>query len=167
MPDKNLIYFIVSNPLEEPIKIQLSEKEDEAGELKTVLTKIHEVDERLKYKFKIYRFEIYPSKINIKEKKKPEFSIKWINKKENTFEGKITVQDISRNFSFIYDFKFNSNRDCDVIIDPPKSIKFNHMEQFEIYLDYIKTVVKKNEQSEQEIKDLCFSTQNLFIDSAL
>ena len=156
MPDKNLIYFIVSNPLEEPIKIQLSEKEDEAGELKTVLTKIHEVDERLKYKFKIYRFEIYPLKSNIKEQEKSEFSIELINKNDKTFEGKIIIQDITRNSSFIYDLTFNSTRELTSKIEPPKSYKFNHIEQFEIYLDYIKTVLKKTEQSEQEIKDLCF-----------
>ena len=76
IPEKELIFFIESHPLEEPVQILLSEKNDEAGELKAVLAKEHALDKRLKFKYTIYNFEIYPSKINLKEKKKPEFSIK-------------------------------------------------------------------------------------------
>ena len=129
--DFEFVYFIENHEASEEVQIDLSKKHPEANEL----IKVFELNENHKYKCSIYRFKLYPSKMNQKEKKK-EIIIKLENKNRNIFNGNINILSDSENI-YIYDFKFERSKSWTNIIEPPNSYRFNHMEQFDIYLNYI------------------------------
>ena len=152
------VYFIESHNLNEDKDIKLSMDYEEAKELKCVFCDIKEEDKK-KYKYSIYRFDLYPPKNNAKEKKK-EIKINLANQDSN-FDGIISIQDFTRD-TFIYDFKFNKFSEWGISIDPPESYKFNYIEQFEIYLDYLRNKLKVK-QKDQENLDFILSTQCLLV----
>ena len=153
------VFFIESHLLEKPVQIDFSQNYAEAEDLKVVFQKQLEVDNR--FKFSVYRFTVHPSKIIDKQKKKPEYTIKLENSDGKKFEGKLLVTDLNKD-TFVYDFKFEKASSWGKQIDPPKSYKFNHMEQFLIYTDYLNSENIKLQKLPERI-GLSFSTQNLFI----
>ena len=152
------VYFIESHNLNEAVEIKLSMDYVEAKELKCVFSDIKK-DDKKEYTYSIYRFDLYPPKNNVKEKKK-EIVINLVNQEDNNFDGIISIQDFTRD-TFIYDFKFNKVSEWGISIDPPESYKFNHIEQFEIYLDYLRKL--KIKQKDQENLDFILSTQCLLV----
>ena len=159
--DFQYIYFIENHIISETSNIIVSHHYAETIELEIVEDKIHEYYKNFKYI--IYRFKIFTSKLlsKLKEKKKLEIIFKLKNSAGNIFENKIIITDFYRDI-FIYDFKFKELKGWFKTIKPPISINFNHTQQFEIYLDYIRKKLKLL-QNTKENEDFIFSTQKLLI----
>ena len=158
--DFEYVYFIENHEVSEKVQIDFSKKYSEANELIEVFQNEYKLNENLTYKYSIYRFNFYPSKMNQKEAKK-EIIIKLENKNRNKFNGTITISNDSENI-YIFDFKFDKMKNSMNEIEPPNSYKFSHMKQFDIYLDYIKNILKIKKTYSSEIFGLVSSTQNLF-----
>ena len=100
--DPLFVYFIENHILSEPANLLLSKNYLEAGELQSVEQNKFEYNHNFKYT--IYRFTIYTSKIGEKQKT-IEIGIKLENSAGKIFENKIIVADYSRD-CFVYDFKY-------------------------------------------------------------
>ena len=156
--DFKYVYFIENHEASEEVNIDFSKEYNEANEL----IKVFELNENQnKYKCSIYRFKFYPSKVNNQKETKNEIIITLENKNRNKFNGTITISSDSENI-YIYDFKFEKMEDLKNIIEPPNSYRFNHMEQYDIYLDYIQNKLNIKNLSSPEISDLVSSTLNFF-----
>ena len=68
--DFEYIYFIENHEVSEKVQIDFSKKYSEANELIEVFQNEYKLNENLTYKYSIYRFNFYPSKMNQKEAKK-------------------------------------------------------------------------------------------------
>ena len=159
--DYEYVYFIIENhEVSEEVTIDFSDKYNEANGLIEVLQNEYNLNENLKYKYSIYRFNFNPPKGNQKETKK-EIKIKLEKKNGNKFDGKITIFNSSGDI-YIYDFKFDKMKNLTNEIKPPNFYKFSHLEQFNFYLDYIKNNLKIKKNNSQEKFDLFSSTQNFF-----
>ena len=154
--DFEYVYFIENHETSEEVQIDLSKTYKEANEL----VKVFELNENHRYKCSIYRFKFYPSKMIQREKKK-EIIMKLENKNKNEFKGNIIISSDSKNI-YIYDFKFERIKTWTNVIEPPNSYRFNHMEQYDIYLNYIQNKLKIKLSSSPEISDLISSTLNFF-----
>ena len=158
--DFQFVYFIENHIMTEPAIIVLARNYNEVEELEVVEEK--EYGPNSKYKYRIYRLKILTLKIDKKAKyNNLEIKIKLENKDGKAFENKIEISDFERDI-FIYDFKFDKIKESFKEIEPPKSINFDHIQQFDIYIDYLRKKLKAL-QSSKENEDFIFSTQKLLI----
>ena len=156
------VYFIENHIQTSPANIGFSKNISEVRELEKVEQKLYEYNQNFLYT--IYRFKINISKIetNKKGKKKLEVKIKLEEDiKDNQFEGKIIIDKYDKDI-FIYNFKFEKNTIWTEVIDPPPSLHFSNIQQFEIYVDYIRKKLNLKQTANESI-DLIYSTQDLLI----
>ena len=149
------VYFIENHIKNSINNIYLSNNNNnEVRELEKVEEKSFDLDPRFIYA--IYVFKIYISK-NEMEEQTIEINLQDTN--NNIFKSKIIINDLLRNI-FYYDFKFDKNICLNKEIEPPMFINLTHIQQFEIYINYIRNNLKLNDNLSL---DLIFSTQNLLI----
>ena len=155
LEDFQYIYFIENHKQDSPVNIYLDKKSSEAYELEKVHHNLYEQNQRFIYT--IYRFKIF----NQKYKKNKNLEIKIILEdiNETKFESRIFINYLTDRSIFIYDLKFGKVS----LIEPPLSINFSHIQQFEIYINYIRKKLKLK-QNDKESIDLIISTQRLLID---
>jgi len=139
--DYQYVYFIENHLHSEPATIDFSQKYVETGELEPAEQKLYEHDQNFRYT--IYRFKLFNSKIEPKKKKTLEIIIQLEDKDEKKFESRIYINDFSRDI-FIYGFRFDKSKEWINVIEPPIFFPFNLTEEFEIYINYIRKVLKKN-----------------------
>ena len=154
------VYFIESHEVSMGIlKLYLTEEYSESNTLERV-EKIEEKKLELIYLVNIYRFKIYPNKINEKYKSPEEFEVEVFIEEENKnkFSTKIKNIDINQN-NFIYNFIFDFD-DANSIENnlPIIDLKMSNVEQFKIYLNHLKSI-KGNKSKEKE--DLINNTLNV------
>ena len=158
------VYFIENHILISPVTIRFSKNLPQVGELEKVEQKLYEYNNNFIYT--IYRFKINISKLEStkkKEKKKMEIKIKLEDKEDNIFESKIYIDKFNKDI-FIYNFKFEKSTMWTQMIEPPLSLKFSNIQQFEIYIEYIRKKLKLKQNADENI-DLIYSTQELLIGS--
>lgn len=163
--DFKYVYFIENHNISEKVKIYFSKYYyPEADELLNIFQNVYEYTNN-KFLYTIYRFKIYPSNILSKQKqnikKKFDVKIKLENEKGCEFEKIITITNFGID-NFIYDFQFEKHQVLFLTFIPPDSFKFNHEQQFDIYVKYLRQTLKLKQNS-KENKDLILSTQNLII----
>ena len=146
------IFFIENHIQTENVNIRLSENNKEAYEFNSVQTK--EIESNPNYKYIIYTFKINNSEV---KGKKLDIKLKIEGNKGYKSEFNINITDFERN-QFIYDFKFIKEKDGEL----PSSIALDQVQQFDIYLTFIRKELKKIQNS-QENEDFIFSTQKLLI----
>ena len=154
--DFQYVYFIENHLQSKPATIDFSNKEIYFDELEIAEQKLYEYDEN--YAYIIYKFKLFNSRIK-NNKKNVEIVIKLKDKAENIFESRIFINDFSRDI-FIYGFTFDITKVLSNVIEPPIFIPFNQVEEFEIYINYIRNVLKKKQDS-KENEDFIFSSQKL------
>jgi hypothetical protein len=139
--DYRYVYFIENHIDTSKIEIKISKKLKEADDLQIVHQDVFH-NEYKSFVISVYRFKIYPSRIKTEPKKKFQVDIKLKVSKNEKYNSKLTIDNI-KNDSFIFDFKFNSAKGWVLVKDPPESFPFDLIQQFEIYLYYIKNILKK------------------------
>ena len=150
------VYFIENHIQNEKVNIFLSEKYNEVEEelKKSKSDKIE--SKKFSYIYTIYNFKVYTTKV---KEKKLDIKIKIEADKGYKFEFNINITDFVRDL-FLYDFKYEKAND----FNPPLSINLNNMQQFDIYLTFLRKTLKAL-QSSFENEDFIFSTQNIFMGS--
>ena len=146
----HFIYFIESHDESKQIQITLPDYK-EANTLEFLIKK-----DSSKFKksliSNLYRFKLYPDNCD-KDKKEHEISIKIEEKKQeeivNESQSIIKVHDIHKDF---YEYNLNMEN-----INP---IRLSYDQQFEIYVEYVRKVMKKL-QTTKENDELIQSTQLL------
>ena len=147
------VYFIESHIQNEEVNIILSEKYNEIEE-ELKQSKSDKIESNHKYIYTIYNFKVYTTKV---KEKKLDIKIKIEGDKGYKFEFNINITDFVRDL-FLYDFKYEKAND----FNPPLSINLNNMQQFDIYLTFLRKTLKAL-QSSFENEDFIFSTQKLFM----
>lgn len=155
------VYFIENHIKSEDTEVALAETYNEAGDLEVGDQK--DIESNADYKYTIYRFKIYIQKVKENAKKKIEIKIKLKNNAGNQFVSQIKIE--NKDFemdNFIYDLKFEKPKDLEEEIKPPNSINLNHIQQFDIYVEYLRKKINIL-QSSKVNADFIFSTQKLLI----
>ena len=161
--EHQFVYFI-ENHLETD-KINLSLKCSENENCFSPLQKIHQIflkSENVEGLFEVsfYKFEVFLS--NIKEKKfsKTYIKIKLEDKDKDKFESKINVQDIEKGKDYFkFNLQFVSSKKLfglDMNL-PPLSLTIEDHENFELYINLLRNVLHKDQNS-KENKDLIYYT---------
>ena len=159
--DYRYVYFIENHIDTSKIEIKISKKLKEADDLQIVHQDVFH-NEYKSFVISVYRFKIYPSRIKTEPKKKFQVDIKLKVSKNEKYNSKLTIDNI-KNDSFIFDFKFNSAKGWVLVKDPPESFPFDLIQQFEIYLYYIKNILKIKNQLDLENQYFILSSQKLLI----
>ena len=154
--DFQYVYFIENHLQSKPATIDFSKKEIYFDELEIAEQKLYEYDEN--YAYIIYKFKLFNSRIK-NNKKNVEIVIKLKDKAENIFESRIFINDFSRDI-FIYGFTFDITKVLSNVIEPPIFIPFNQVEEFEIYINYIRNVLKKKNKIVKKMRILFFHLKN-------
>ena len=139
--DYRYIYFIENHINTSQINIKLVK---EAGNLEIIHQDLYKNADKC-YIINIFRFKIYPSKINLDKYKKYQVDIILKDAKTNEFKTTITIDNLKID-SFIFDFKFDIIKGWVFNVEPPESFSFNLIQQFEIYLFYLRKILKKKQQ---------------------
>ena len=147
------VYFIENHIQNEKVNIILSEKYNEADELKQSKSGKIESNHN-SYIYTIYNFKVYTTKV---KEKKLDIKIKIEGDKGYKFEFNINITDFVRDL-FVYDFKYEKADD----FNPPLSVNLNNIQQFDIYLTFLRKTLKAVQNS-FENEDFIFSTQKLLI----
>ena len=155
--DYQYVYFIENHLMSLAAEISLLKTSNEAEDLEKAKQDVVEEDKNFKYT--LYRFKIYKSKLEdkLKQKKQLEFTIILKDENGNEFTNKIIIKDIKRD-TYIYNFAFQRNKN----LEPPKSYNLSLEDQFEIYKEYIRKVLKKLQKT-KENDDFIFCSQNLIM----
>ena len=147
------VYFIENHIQNEKVNIILSEKYNEADELKQSKSGKIESNHN-SYIYTIYNFKVYTTKV---KEKKLDIKIKIEADKGYKFEFNINITDFVRDL-FVYDFKYEKADD----FNPPLSVNLNNIQQFDIYLTFLRKTLKAVQNS-FENEDFIFSTQKLLL----
>ena len=163
------IYFIENHDINSLAQVNLSKKYNEVDDLELVKQEqIYEnKEDNSKYIISIYRFKLFYSKISskIKSKKKFEVELSLQDIEDKKFITKILITSFDRDL-FLYDLKFEENKSLFGTNKPPKSIELPLIQQFEIYVLYLKNDIdKKNKNIEH--KNLILSTESLIFEKDL
>ena len=153
LPPKKRVFFITSNYSRDSKSFEYTLENNKAMEnLKAgekseyITTKMYLND---KYTISICSFEIIQPELKdeLKDKKKKMFKAKiTLKNKKYSFEGWAYFRRKDKN-NFIYDFKFGEH--TSILFKktpPPPSINFSKYEQFNLYLDYLKTQKIKSKE---------------------
>ena len=155
--DYQYIYFIENHLFSSAVIISLLKTSNEVEDLEKAKQDLVEEDKQFKYT--LYRFKIYKSKLvdKLKQNKQLEFTIRIKDENDNEFTNKIIIKDINRD-TYIYNFAFQKNKN----LEPPQSYNLSLEDQFEIYKDYIRKVLKKIQKT-KENDDFIVCSQNLLM----
>ena len=139
--DYRYIYFIENHINTSQVNIKLVQ---EAGNLEIMHQDLYKNADKY-YIINIYRFKIYPSKNNLDKYQKYQVDIILEDTQKNKFKTTINIDNLKID-SFIFDFKFNTSKGWVFDTEPPESFSFDLIQQFEIYLFYLRKILKKNQQ---------------------
>ena len=148
------VYFIENHINTSKVIIDLSKEIKGVEDLQIVDNNTKEQKNKT-YVYNIYRFKLIPSKLNNRQ-----IIIKLRDENDNEFKSKLIINNINFD-NFIFDFKFKLIIGWILVTSPPESFKFNLIEEFEIYLQYIR---KKLNIKKKDIQNTYFilSVHELF-----
>ena len=155
--DHIYVYFIENHIETSPSKVHIS-SDYTYGEL-TEEKKEKKFINREQYIITLYRFTIYLSKIKERKKDKLEVKIE-LESGGKKFPYKALITEFDKNF-YIYDLKFGESGNLKKV-SPPKSITLSHIEQFEIYKEYLEKDLNIKIKKDKRREDLVSSTHKLF-----
>ena len=155
--DSSYVYFIENHIETSPSKVSIS-KDYMYGELLDVKNETRQINKE-KYILTLYRFKIYVPKLKERGKDKLEIKIE-LESGGKKFPYKTLITKFDRD-NYLYDVKFS---DIGTIkkINPPKSIMLSHIQQFEIYKDYLEKDLKVKLKKDKRRENLVLSTNKLF-----
>ena len=147
--DYFFVYFLENHLKDEKLSIKIDDKCIDASSLERVDKFTDEIilkDES--YIISLYRFKIFQNKFEFNRKKQNNISITLILKdKENTiFESNIENLDFDKE-NYLYDVYFKENLGWTEITPPPKYLKLSFNTQFDYYINYIRNIKQKNQQT--------------------
>ena len=155
--DFRYVYFIENHIDTSPSKISIS-NDYMYGELFKIKNKTMQLNKE-KYILTLYRFKIYLP--NIKERGKDKLDIKIeIEFGGKKFPYKAVITEFDKD-NYIYDLKFSEIGSLKKT-KPPKSILLSHIQQFEIYRDYLEKDLGIKLKTDERRENLVSSTHKLF-----
>ena len=151
------VYFIESHIESSPSKVSIS-SDYFYGELIEVKNEKRQLNAN-KYILTLYRFKIYVPKLKERGKDKLEIRID-LECGGKKFPYKTLMTKFDKD-NYLYDIKFS---DIGVFIKsyPPKSIVLSHIEQFEIYKNYLEKDLEIKLKTDKRRENLVLSTNKLF-----
>ena len=155
--DFNYVYFIENHIETSPCKVSIP-SEYMYGELLEIKNETRHLN-REKYILTLYRFKIYLPKIKDRGKDKLDIKIE-LESGGKKFPYKTVIKEFDKD-NYIYDLKF-SEIGTRKKINPPKSIMLSHIQQFEIYKDYLEKDLKIKLKTDKRRENLVLSTNRLF-----
>ena len=143
------VYFIESHRKRQFVKLYLAKEYLGISDLK-VAYKIN-LKKYPNFEISIYSFNLYPERLTDKFQKlsKIEAVIVIEDEKGNKFEKSIHNMKVFEN-EFLFDFKFEekSFKLLKKNTQPPESLNLSHVEQFKIYIKYIKNFLSLGRESD-------------------